>query len=350
MRAPHQGDAVAGAETPAVTVGLPSRFRQLSTELRHEAAASGRPELAAEIDEFLARFRAEPQRLPRSARERLEAQQLLRRLLTARRCYGVVYAWYEAFKAPYSADERADVELQARQLADAAAGFGFLRGHDTVLECGCGAQSLGLLLARHNRRWIASDVYRPEALAALEARFSPVGPFEFRLVDGVTLDGIPDRSVDAVVSRSFLEHLLLDDAARHLENAARVLRPGGVFVCLCPAGIGPPSDVTQEFPEYDTPQGLHIKEYRIAELAAALQRAGFSSVGSHLLRTRYLPPALEAWNLIGPGPAGWIERLAQWSWPLARRTVAGRRAWRTMWAHVGATPLKVTAVRGAAGV
>jgi SAM-dependent methyltransferase len=305
-------------------------------------------QLARDVEAFLEPFRGNDQRLPRSPKERLEAQRLLRRVLIARGCYGLVYGWYEAFKSPYGENFEANFDLYVKHLNAAADGFGWIKGYDTVLECGCGAESLGLVLARYNRRWIASDIYVPAALDRLKAHFDPVGPFEFAVVNGVSLDGVQDRSVDVVISRSFFEHLLIEDAQQHLRQAFRVLRSGGIFVCLCPAGIGPPSDVTQEFPEFDTPQGLHIKEYKVRELAAQLRSAGFGRVRSRFLRLRglgRLPAPINARNRISPAIAGVLESMASATWPSVRYSPAGRQLWKKVWGHLGATPLLMIATK-----
>lgn len=324
------------------------RFHALSDEFREEARLSGDPVLLQRVETFLQPYRGTTQKLPRSPIERLEAQRLLRQLLLARRCYGVVYGWYEAFKSPYGEDFEANFNLYVQHLRAAADGFGWIRGYDTVLECGCGPESLGLVLARDNQRWIASDIYVPEVLDRLKATFDPVGPFEFAVINGVSLDGVQDRSVDVVISRSFFEHLLIDDADQHLHQAFRVLRAGGQFVCLCPAGIGPPSDVTKEFPEFDTPQGLHIKEYRVRELAAQLRQAGFQEVHSRFLRLRglgHLPPGLNRRNRVPIGVAGMMESVARSTWPMARHSPPGRMIWKKVWGHLGATPLLMIATK-----
>jgi SAM-dependent methyltransferase len=324
------------------------RFAELCDQLRLESTSSGDALLARRVHTFLESYRHGPQVLPRSPIERLTAQRLLREVLIARRCYGLVYGWYEAFKSPHGEGVGDNRELAIQHLRAAADGFGWIRGRGTVLECGCGPESLGLVLARHNQRWIASDIYVPESLESLKEAFGPLGPFEFQLIDGVTLAGVADKSVDVVISRSFFEHLLVDDGLRHLRQAHRVLRSKGQFVCLCPAGIGPPSDVTQEFPEFDSPQGLHIKEYRVRELARELRAAGFSRVSSRFVRLRglgNLPPAINELNRIPPSVAGVVESVAQATWPLARRSAGGRAIWKKVWGHVGATPLLVIATK-----
>ncbi len=324
-----------------------NEFTELSHQLLAEAKSSGDRFLLDATCGFLATYlTGADQRLPRSPRERLEAQMLLRRVLIARRCYGLVYAWYSAFKFPYGEDAGANLALYVRQLRAALDSHGWIRGYDTVLEVGCGDEALGLMLARYNRRWIASDVRRPNALDELINVFGPVGPMEFQIVDGVTLDGVSESSVDAVVSRSFFEHLLLDDARSHIENAFRVLRPKGDLIVYCPAGIGRPSDVTQEFPEYSKPVGLHIKEYRVQEMVALLRDVGFTHVRSRFLRLRglsSLPAAVAKLNHVPIGIAAAVEACAQRTWRMARRSPIGHAIWNQIWGHLGATSLFLVA-------
>jgi SAM-dependent methyltransferase len=324
-------------------------FLALSRELLAEAEASGDDLLLEAARRFLAPYLSGgPQKLPRSPRERLDAQVLLRRLLLARGCYGLVYGWYSAFKFPYGEDADANLQLYIRQLRAALDSHGWIQGYDTVLEIGCGDEALGLMLARHNRRWIASDVRRPPSLDDLTKVFAPVGPMEFQIINGVTLDGVADASVDAVVSRSFFEHLLIEDGRRHVENAFRVLRPNGDFIVYCPAGIGRPSDVTQEFPEYTKPVGLHIKEYRVHEVVELLRQVGFSRVRSRFLRLRglsRLPAPVARRNRVPTSIASGVEWLAQTTWGAARGTHVGRAIWNQVWGHLGATSVFLVATK-----
>jgi SAM-dependent methyltransferase len=53
----------------------------------------------------------------------------------------------------------------------------------------------------------------------------------FVLGDGATLDGIGDASVDLVLSFTVFQHIPRVEVIEHyLEEAGRVLRPGGLFV------------------------------------------------------------------------------------------------------------------------
>jgi SAM-dependent methyltransferase len=325
----------------------PDAFLDLSRDLLNEVALTRDAALVADTRRFLGPYLgARTQQLPRSAQERLDAQILLRRILLARRCYGLVYGWYAAWKFPYGEDAAANLALYIRLLHAALDAYSWVRGYDTVLEVGCGDEALGLMLARYNRRWIASDVRQPDTLHELTSVFAPVGPMEFRLIDGVTLTGVSNGSVDAVVSRSFFEHLLVDDARRHVANAFRALRPGGDFIVYCPAGIGRPSDVTREFPEFDTPLGLHIKEYRVEEMVALLKEAGFGRVRSRFLRLRglsHLPPAVTRHNQVPTAVASIVEACAQHTWSIARRYRYGGAIWNQIWGHLGATSVFLVA-------
>jgi SAM-dependent methyltransferase len=86
----------------------------------------------------------------------------------------------------------------------------------------------------------------------------------------------PDGHFDVVVDGNLLHCIVLDDRARVLAEARRVLRPGGALIVMCMAGDPPPSAQLTFDPEtrcgirdgvagrhFATPEGL------LAELTAA---------------------------------------------------------------------------------
>ncbi len=95
------------------------------------------------------------------------------------------------------------------------------------------------------------------------------------IVDGVTLPFENDR-FDCMFSNQVLEHFHPDDAAEHLREAARVLKPGGWYVCITPSHHSGPHDVSRHFDDEAT--GLHLKEYTIAELRRLAQTFGFDRI------------------------------------------------------------------------
>jgi SAM-dependent methyltransferase len=331
-----------------MSAGALDRFRELTAELRRATHESGDPELEAELGCFLQRYDGAEQDLPRASLELLNAQQLLRRLLLQTRRYGLVYQWYFRFKNPFEDEIEGPTDSDLSYIQSSAREYRWLSGYDTVLECGCGLAALGLVLAKHNQRWIASDVVRPSGLDTAITALSPGDRFEFAIIDAVSLEGVADDSVGAVVSRSFFEHLLLDDAAAHVASAFRVLEPGGDLIISCPAGVGPPSDITKRFPEYDTPQGLHIKEYRLHEIGKLLTDAGFGRVRSRFLQGRWtalLPLSVQRANALPLRQGMLVEAMAARTWPLLRRTAMGRKLWFQVWNHLGASAISVIATK-----
>ena len=80
--------------------------------------------------------------------------------------------------------------------------------------------------ARHAKRYVATDATE-EMLELLRHRLDGAANIEVRSADALNLD-FPDDSFDAVIIANLLH--LLDDPARALSEARRVLRPGGGLV------------------------------------------------------------------------------------------------------------------------
>ena len=84
-----------------------------------------------------------------------------------------------------------------------------------------------------------------------------------------------------------LEHLAVDEAHDYVGHIHRLLAPGGQLVTITPNWLLRPSDVTGDFcPPRTVARGVHLKEYRLAEVTRMLKRAGFRRVATPLLCTR----------------------------------------------------------------
>ena len=84
-----------------------------------------------------------------------------------------------------------------------------------------------------------------------------------------------------------LEHVPVDEAADYLAHIRGLLAPQGQLVTITPNWLLRPSDVTCEFcPPRTTARGLHLKEYRLSEVARLLKRAGFRRVSTPVAVTR----------------------------------------------------------------
>lgn len=169
-------------------------------------------------------------------------------------------------------------ERRAR-LRRAYAPFLRLVGEDQdVLELGCGHGEQMKALAPRNRRCVGVDI--SEAVLRRQADM----PANVRLLiqDATNLFALEDASFDVAFSSQLVEHIHPDDVPRHLEEVARVLRPGGRYICETPNALTGPHDVSAHFDEVAT--GFHLKEFTHRELLAMLRDAGFRRFRTPLFR------------------------------------------------------------------
>ena len=170
----------------------------------------------------------------------------------------------------------------------------FVGSSTDFCEIGAGDGAVARALAPYVRSSLALDV--------TDAHLS--GPrldrnFEFRLFDGFDPD-VPPASLDIAYSRDVAEHLHPDDLLEQTAAIARMLRPGGRYVCVSPNRLSGPHDISRRFD--DTPTGLHLHEYTAGELATALRRAGFRDTRIVISWAgRRLSPLLPMWTV------GWLE-------------------------------------------
>ena len=93
-----------------------------------------------------------------------------------------------------------------------------------VLDVGCGGGFLSNRLAAAGYSVVGIDL-SPESLKVAE-RHDHTGTVRYQVADAYKLP-FPDASFDVVTSMDFLEHV--EDPARAIAEASRVLRPGGLF-------------------------------------------------------------------------------------------------------------------------
>ena len=123
----------------------------------------------------------------------------------------------------------------------------------TVVDLGAGDGALTSLMVRAGARVIAIDNEEKGVELAREI-FAKEGLQAEFIVGSVEEIPLPDNSVDAVMSCDVIEHL--DHYDRHVAEAARILKPGGILVVTTPYRI------------CETPAPFHTHEFYPTELAA----------------------------------------------------------------------------------
>ena len=121
------------------------------------------------------------------------------------------------------------------------------RGHESILEIGCGSGDLTYALVDQAERVVAIDIsakaielakMRKDLWSLSEAQKRKA---EFLQMSAVKLDFL-DAKFDWVVSTSVVEHLHPEDVSAHMSEVRRVLKPDGKYLMWCPNGLGHHSD------------------------------------------------------------------------------------------------------------
>lgn len=99
---------------------------------------------------------------------------------------------------------------------------------DDVLEIGCGIGRVGLPLARRCRHWTGADI-STNMLAYAGERLRGLSNVRLVRLENVGLREFEDASFDVVYTTDMFEHLDEIDRWRYVQEAFRVLRPGGRF-------------------------------------------------------------------------------------------------------------------------
>jgi ubiquinone/menaquinone biosynthesis C-methylase UbiE len=156
--------------------------------------------------------------------------------------------------------------------------------HDDVLEIGCGVGRIGLALAPHCRSWTGADV-SANMLNCASERLRRLSNVRLVQLGGEGLRGFSANSFNVVYSTNVFAHLDEIDRWGYVEEAFRVLRPGGrIYI----DNIDIESDAGWAMFANDAKryQSSELPPYAprfstTAELSAYITRAGFKQVQSH---------------------------------------------------------------------
>lgn len=163
----------------------------------------------------------------------------------------------------------------------------------TIADLGAGEGVFSLLLAGNARRVIAVDSSaKMIEVGRAQAQRHGVGNVEFRLGD---MEEVPigGAEVDLVFFSQSLHHALHPERA--LEEARRILRPGGRVVIL---------DLARH--RFEQARALYADEwlgFGEAELEAMLEKAGFTGVRASVVDKEPKSPQFQTLLAVGDRPA-----------------------------------------------
>lgn len=181
----------------------------------------------------------------------------------------------------------------------------------TVIDYGCGYGSSTLQIARYAQTVTGCDIL-PEVVEKAQQRPESAGQVNasFQVVRPAALP-FPLHSADVIYLSDVIEHFHPEDAQAFLEQARRVLRPGGLLICLTPHPNYGPSDISRHFvPKGSPSQGFHIQEYTYGQLQDLLASFGFDSFQTPVISPRQLahvPFGMRAGFMGSPWFRCWAE-------------------------------------------
>lgn len=160
-------------------------------------------------------------------------------------------------------------------------------GRPRLFEIGYGTGTLLKTIGEHGFPAGGVEIsatMREQAIATLGAVHSD----ELLLGDLRSVD--PASFIDKpslVYWNDVFEHICPDEISAYLEHIHSLLLPGGSLVTITPNWLLRPSDVTRLFcPLRTEARGLHLKEYRLAEVVELLKKAGFKRIATPLMVSR----------------------------------------------------------------
>jgi SAM-dependent methyltransferase len=156
----------------------------------------------------------------------------------------------------------ADYILYLRHLFAYETAAARLRPAEVVLDIGCGAGYGTGILSRHARQVTGVDV-SADAVAAARAAYGS-DTCAFAVYDGARLP-FGDGQFDAATSFQTIEHV--QDDGRFVGEAARVLKPGALFVLTTPNRA---TRLREGQPPWNR---FHVREYSASQLASLLSKS-----------------------------------------------------------------------------
>jgi SAM-dependent methyltransferase len=159
-----------------------------------------------------------------------------------------------------------------------------ISARDEILEIGCGVGRIAREIAPRCRSWTGADI-SANMLAYASARLEGLANTRLVHLKSVGLDHFAESSFDVVYATNMLAHLDEMDRWRYVQEAFRVLRPGGrIFIdnidMESEAGWSMFSNDAIRYRDVERPPYMP-RFSTAAEFTAYANRAGFIGTQSH---------------------------------------------------------------------
>lgn len=228
-------------------------------------------------------------------------------MTTGKTAYDVFDHYDDAYFADLAARYRQRNRFARQRIANVFSLLPSVR-NARVVDIGCGMGTFTFEAATRGARFaLGLDLAATGiAAAARIAREDGVNACAFLLADAAVLP-VRTGSADIAIAADFTEHLDDETLRRVLNEAARIVRPGGTLVIYTPEA----SHIFEQLRDRGIlleQEPSHIGIRSAEELAQFAAAAGFT-----VDRITYLPSHLPAWNLLERAFARWV--------PLLRRRI-----------------------------
>ncbi len=208
-------------------------------------------------------------------------------------------------------------------LRDLESQLSRLRARDAALEIGCGPGRLLRPMSRHFTEIHGVDV-SDEMIRLATERLRDTPNAHPHCGSGAGLELFPDNHFDFVYSYAVFQHIPSRDVVfRYLEEAHRVLKPGGVLRCQL-NGLPPHAR------QYDTWSGVRVTPGEIAQFT---RERGFSLLALDPIWTQYMWITCRKRGAApsGPQPAARIRNITNAITGESAAPVSGPMAALSLW-------------------